>query len=683
MRRTVLLLAALALASPAPAAPPEVPTQISYQGVLLDTLGEPRTGNVDLTLRVFDAASGGTLVYKQEFVAVPLTEGVFTLRLGPSGSATDTPDDPLTTDLAEALGGDAGPTAPARFLEVTVGLEGALARTQILTAPYALRAASAETAASAAVADNVTAVNGLDAAVLNQLFQFGNSDGSGPPNTHSAEGLADLDGDGVMNFIDPDNDGDTIPDASEFGGSSDMNLVTPVLDSLVSSSLWIVVSSPVTLMGANFDPTMTVFLDGDPIAATDVTASSARIQPAAGHAVGSFPVHVELANGETSVERLLTFTAVPAPGVALNYASNRTVSVAVQGVGQVVVGNDESYAVDHGGDGSTDTLQSFDLMPDPGGVTPSQIAVAWGADGRLLGLRCVPNGTGCQVQVVRDADEDFVLDGGPGDEVLTGPSYVGTQLRFWGPSLASDASGNVVAGYMLVDDANVGRPTVLHDRNGDQAFAAGAPETVQIQNVTAPPGSLGKLAVDHSGRVAYAFSFQPVAQGPAMRIAYDRNGDGDYADNVAGTPETFNPFGTGIGAFQGRPCGGIAFDGAGRLAVVYAEPSGSAVRLLRDMNGDGDFSDLVDTTTFPGNATSGCDIAGHPTGGLAVVHAGPPQPQLLIDRNSDGDFDDANETQAPFGALAAGTTRLGVTFSGAGRAWVAGHTTNQLFVDPF
>ncbi|HSJ95993.1 MAG TPA: hypothetical protein VLC53_02910, partial [Myxococcota bacterium] len=223
MSRTRVVLAAatllaLAFAPAAPAAPPAVPVQVSYQGVLLDTSGEPRNGTVDLTLRIWDALTGGTLVYKQSFPAVPLVDGVFTVRLGPSGDATDAPNDPLTASLADALAGDAGATAPERFLEVTVGAEGALLRSQILAAPYALRASAADTAqsaATAAVAGNVTAVNGLDAAVLNQLYEYGNADGQGPPNTDPQEGTGDTDGDGVMNFIDPDNDNDSILDGVE------------------------------------------------------------------------------------------------------------------------------------------------------------------------------------------------------------------------------------------------------------------------------------------------------------------------------------------------------------------------------------------------------------------------------------------------------------------------------------
>ena len=123
-------LAALAalglLAAPAAAAPPDVPAEIAYQGSLFDDTGAPRTGVVNLTVRLYDAAFGGTLLYKQEYLATPLTDGVFTITLGPAGLGTDTPTDPLTTSLADVFEGDLGATGPGRFLQLTVGLDGPL-----------------------------------------------------------------------------------------------------------------------------------------------------------------------------------------------------------------------------------------------------------------------------------------------------------------------------------------------------------------------------------------------------------------------------------------------------------------------------------------------------------------------------------------------------------------------------
>lgn len=162
---------ALLLAGPVIAAPPTVPASLPYRGLLLDGLGQPRTGSVDLTVRVFDAVVGGTLVYKQSFPAVSLADGVFSVQLGPNGEASDAPANPLTNDLAIALGGDAGATSPVRFLEVMVGSDGALSRTQILSSAYALRAtsaATADTAATALTANDVANVGGVDASFVTQ-----------------------------------------------------------------------------------------------------------------------------------------------------------------------------------------------------------------------------------------------------------------------------------------------------------------------------------------------------------------------------------------------------------------------------------------------------------------------------------------------------------------------------------
>jgi hypothetical protein len=161
------------VAGAASAAPPAPPPQVTYQGVLLDLLGMPQTGSVDLTIRVYDALTGGTLVYMQSFSGVPLSDGVFTVTVGPTGDAADTPADPLTTSLEDALVGDVGPTAPGRFLEVTVGTDGALARTQILTVPYALEAARLQGTAAAEFQSRVTGICGEGEAI-----QAINSDGT-------------------------------------------------------------------------------------------------------------------------------------------------------------------------------------------------------------------------------------------------------------------------------------------------------------------------------------------------------------------------------------------------------------------------------------------------------------------------------------------------------------------------
>src|SRR4030095_16043872 len=153
------LLVLLATAAPAGGAPPAVPDQVQFSA----TLPGGGTGVVDLTLRVYDASSGGILLYVQDFTNVPTTDGAFTLSLGPTGRATDPPgSSPLTTSVVTALSGDLA-AGPNRFLEITVSGSPALPRTQGLAVPYALRAATAEVAETAGA---VVQVGGVPPEVL-------------------------------------------------------------------------------------------------------------------------------------------------------------------------------------------------------------------------------------------------------------------------------------------------------------------------------------------------------------------------------------------------------------------------------------------------------------------------------------------------------------------------------------
>ncbi len=150
-------LLTLTLAGAALAAPPEIPDQVPYSAVVPGG----GAGPVDLTLRIYDAAASGTLLYVQDFADVPLVDGAFTLALGPTGRATDAPTDPLTTSLVAALAGDLAATAPGRFVEVTVNTDPPLPRERVLAVPFALRAASAASAETAESANSVTHVGGV------------------------------------------------------------------------------------------------------------------------------------------------------------------------------------------------------------------------------------------------------------------------------------------------------------------------------------------------------------------------------------------------------------------------------------------------------------------------------------------------------------------------------------------
>jgi hypothetical protein len=127
---TLLLVAVLVLTanvwakpltSPA-AAPGPSATTVNYQGRLADPSGNPKNGTFGMTFALYDASTGGSLVWGPEsHAAVPVSDGLFSVGLGSQTSGGI----PTT-----AWNGD-------RYLEVTVGGETLSPRELIRSVPIA------------------------------------------------------------------------------------------------------------------------------------------------------------------------------------------------------------------------------------------------------------------------------------------------------------------------------------------------------------------------------------------------------------------------------------------------------------------------------------------------------------------------------------------------------------------
>ena len=655
------LVALLVLAAgAAPAAPPSLPGQHSYQGVLLDDQGDPRTGNVDLTLRVYDAPSGGTLLYKQVFLGVPLDSGVFTVTLGPAGSATDTPTNPVTTGLAAALAGDLPGTGPSRFLQVTVGSEGALGRTQILSVPYALRASSAESADVATTALNASSVNGLAASVLTQIYDHTNLDGSGPGNTDPSEGQGDTDGDGAANFVDADNDDDGLTDSAEVGQGSDINLVTPVLIEVDPPTGLTTTASTVTVEGANFEAGLSVVFGSQTPSPQNLTPTSFQVVVGPAPA-GAVDVQVTRLNGETALLPDGFAFTVP-QGVTLALAGGTP--LAATGTQQLAISGIDFYAVDRDASGAPELpLLSF---PDAQAGEP---AVAWDpATGAIMGIRCRSSGLNtCNIEISRDSDAGFDLADETG--VLVEQIAGVSTGRILSPSLVFDPAGRTVATYLKQNPSLV--LTVAHDRDGNGLFT-GTNEVVAVGIGTA--NSRPEGAVDSSGRVGLAWFVGAASN--EMRFAWDRNGDGDYADTVGGNPETAL-----LAAIGTSPvCLGAGFAPDGDFAVVW-DTGASGPTLARDRNGDGDFADAGEIASLSASPGTVCDVHGMDGHPLAVAHNAGGTLRLLVDRNDDEDFGDTNEDLF---LNVVSPTRAAVARSDTGKTFVAtsSASTTTFYADP-
>lgn len=84
-----LVLATLAFAG--------VPQTINYQGYLKDTVsGAPASGPVDMTFSLYDVATGGSPLWSETHAAVPISNGLYSVRLGsvdPTGNPLNRPFD--------------------------------------------------------------------------------------------------------------------------------------------------------------------------------------------------------------------------------------------------------------------------------------------------------------------------------------------------------------------------------------------------------------------------------------------------------------------------------------------------------------------------------------------------------------------------------------------------------------
>jgi hypothetical protein len=122
LKSSLLILAALLLPALAAAAP----LLINYQGRLVDTAGNPLAGPVNITFNIYNAASGGGLVWGPETQSVTPDNGIFNVSLG------------AVTPLTAAVF-----SVDTRYLEIQIGTDSPMApRTRLLSTPYALYTAN-------------------------------------------------------------------------------------------------------------------------------------------------------------------------------------------------------------------------------------------------------------------------------------------------------------------------------------------------------------------------------------------------------------------------------------------------------------------------------------------------------------------------------------------------------------
>jgi hypothetical protein len=149
---TLAIACLLVVAVAAEAAPPQDTT---YQGRLLDSVGDPLVGPVNIEIGVWDQPTGGAQLYGETHSGVALEDGVFNLLLGTGSALVGSFD----ADLFASQN---------RYLEVIVNAEVLVPRQPFSSVAYALRSEESEEATYATTSGDADTVDGSHAADLDQ-----------------------------------------------------------------------------------------------------------------------------------------------------------------------------------------------------------------------------------------------------------------------------------------------------------------------------------------------------------------------------------------------------------------------------------------------------------------------------------------------------------------------------------
>lgn len=127
------------------------PGLINYQGLLKDSSGDPLTGTVSVTFKIYDAATGDNILWQETHTDVSVSDGQLSVILGQG-----TPPAEIGDEVFESA---------ERWLGVTIGGDPEITpRTRLVSVPYSHR---------------VNTVEGAEAGVINGVLEIGTSSKDG------------------------------------------------------------------------------------------------------------------------------------------------------------------------------------------------------------------------------------------------------------------------------------------------------------------------------------------------------------------------------------------------------------------------------------------------------------------------------------------------------------------------
>ena len=153
-----------------PAVNAVVPPVVKFSGVLTDINNKPVTGTVGVTFSLYQASQGGAPLWVETQNVIPDKAGRYTVMMGSSSS--------------QGLPSSLFNSGEARWLGVQVQGQTEQPRTILMSVPYALKAADAET------------VGGLPASAFLKTAGMGSASGS-----NTSQAIAGITGSGTANHI--------------------------------------------------------------------------------------------------------------------------------------------------------------------------------------------------------------------------------------------------------------------------------------------------------------------------------------------------------------------------------------------------------------------------------------------------------------------------------------------------
>ena len=386
----------------------QVPTQIPFQGLLLDSGGTPVNGSVDLDFELFDSLAAGTSLWTESHLGVIVVDGVYSVDLGASTPITN----------ATLTGG-------AAFLEIVVDGETLTPRQQFMSVPYAL------------VADEADSLGGLPSVYFREMLEHFEFDGPGPSNLHPDEGFGDTDGDGIANFMDPDNDNDGVSDEVEAATGRDINLLSPSINSRSPSQIRAYQNSTLVMTGTGLDTLASVTFGAETPTATNITPTSFEIAVQAETAAPEFSVVATLANGQSHTSAPVTIR--PVNPTIWSVSPNPIPSYAMSTL--LITGNDLEFvtSVDFGSDSPTPTnitQSGFQISVVTESSTSSEAVIATLNYAGIVDTASSPLITIQHVAPTISSSPGFLEANTPHDVVILGSGYyAGTVVQFAGQTL--------------------------------------------------------------------------------------------------------------------------------------------------------------------------------------------------------------------------------------------------------